>query len=412
MRAPATSDLLTQFHHNQSVWIERLASGELHPPHPHPRLFRAGQTSAMQPGFSGVIMLPNDGGADNSLVDHDRALQWLQQRGATDVLVWGMEPNAAIDLAMLARGYRVSFEPWWMTRDLTQPIAAPQHEIILASNREIDHLIGSEIPYIVREQLPAMRKLVAQGHHDVVWLLARVDRQLVGQAIVNVTGDHAGLFNVGVHGRYRHRGIGTSLSLAAMHAASERGAGTLNLNSTPMGMSIYEVAGFRYLGHGLTWLRTGIEQSPVPSADMQHLTMAIGTGDIAALAGATIPSLLPNGMTPQELAARFGQQASLRHLIEIGQVPEIIPLWEAGLKEEAIAAASIPVARELVSGTRQARPLHLAVERGAGSLDLALIEAGADLSARDGEYRATPLDWAHAGNKPTIARIIARAGGK
>ena len=77
-----------------------------------------------------------------------------------------------------------------------------------------------------------------------------------------------------------------------------------------------------------------------------------------------------------------------------------------------MAAAANPAAREYVSGSRRARPIHLAVERGAGSLVLALIEAGADLTARDGEYRATPLDWAHATNKPTIARIIHRAGGR
>ncbi len=410
MRLPATSDVLAQFHLNQSVWIARLASGQLHPHLPHPRLFRAGNTAAMHPGSSGVIMLPYQGD-DSSLTDHDSALRWLVQRNATDVLVWSMAADTAIDLAMLARGYRVSFEPWWMTRDLTRPIETPKHEVLLATIRDIDLLSDSEIPYIVREQLPAMRNLVAQGHGDVVWLLARLDRKLVGQAIVNITGDHAGLFNVGVHGRYRHRGIGTSLSLAAMHAARERGATTMNLNSTPMGMSIYEHSGFRYLGHGFTWLRTGAEMRTAPDAYSRHLMMAIGTGDIAALAGQDIPVVLPNGMTAQQLAARFGQQESLRHLIGIGQVPEIMGLWETGLKEEALAATKNPVARELMVGSRQARPLHLAVERGAGTLVLALIEAGADLSARDGEYRATPLDWAHASNKPTIARIIARAGG-
>ena len=411
MPLPATSDVLAQFHHNQSVWIARLASGQLHPNHPHPRLFQAGGTAAMHPGSSGVIMLPYRGD-DGSLIDHDRALQWLHQRGATDVLVWSMTADSTIDLAMLARGYRVSFEPWWMTRDLTRAIDAPQHEIILATNREIDHLLDSDIPYIVRDQISPMRNLVAQGHREVVWLLAKVDGKLVGQAIVNVTGDHAGLFNVGVHGRYRHRGIGTSLSLVAMHAAKERGASTMNLNSTPMGMSIYEQSGFRYLGHGFTWLRTGPEMTMSPEPHLQHVVMALGTSDIAALAGTDIPTVLPNGMSAQELAARFGQQDSLRHLISRGYVPEIMALWETGLKEEAIAATGNPIAREMAIGSRRARPIHLAIEKGAGSLVLALIEAGADLSARDGEYRATPLDWAHACNKPTIARILAHAGGQ
>jgi ankyrin repeat protein len=197
-----------------------------------------------------------------------------------------------------------------------------------------------------------------------------------------------------------------------MHAARERGAITMNLNSTPVGEPIYAKAGFRSIGTGQTWVRNGQDLRSVPGPRLQRLIIALGTGDLAALAGETIPTQLPNGLTAQELAARFHQQDSLRYLLQLGHVPEIIALWEAGLRDEAIAASADAYARELVTGSRGARPLHLAVEKGAGSLVLALIEAGADLHARDGEYRATPLDWAHACNKPTIARILHRAGSR
>ncbi len=406
------TELLQQFHQNQSVWIARLASGDIHPEPAHERIFRSGDTLAMHPGHSGVIMLPFGGTWAGIEADHHRALAWLRQRQVHDALVWGMVPDGDIDLAMLAQGYRVGFEPWWMTRDLTTPIAEPTHEVSLATDRDIDQLPGSDVPYIMRDQLESTRRLVSNGHREVVWLVARINNQLVGQAIINIVGGHAGLFNVGVSGRFRRRGIGTSLSLAAMHAARERGATTMNLNSTPMGEAIYARAGFRRIGTGQTWVRTGRDVGTVPGPRLQRLIIALGTGNVAALAGEHIPAALPNGMSAQEPAVRFHQPDSLRYLVQNGHVPEIMALWEAGLRDEAIAATADPRARELVTGSRGAKPIHLAVEKGAGSLVLALIEAGADLHARDAEYRATPLDWAHACNKPTIARILHRAGSR
>jgi GNAT superfamily N-acetyltransferase len=406
------TELLYQFHQNQSVWIARLASGDIHPLPSEERLFRSGATLAMHPGHSGVMMLPFGGAWADIHTDHNRALAWLRQRQVHDALVWGMVPDSDIDLAMLAQGYRVGFEPRWMTRDLTAPIAMPTHEITLATDRDIDQLPTSEVPYIMRDQLESTRRLVSRGHREVAWLVARINDQVVGQAIVNIVGEHAGLFNVGVSGRHRRRGIGTSLSLAAMHIARERGATSMNLNSTGMGQPLYARAGFQYIGIGQTWVRTGTDVRSEPGPRLQQLIISLGTGDLAALVGENIPAHLPNGMTAQELAARFHQQDSLRYLIENGHVPEIMALWEAGFRDEAIAATADPRARELVTGSRGARPIHLAVEKGAGSLVLALIHAGADLHARDDEYRATPLDWAHACNKPTIARILQRAGSR
>ena len=404
-------DLLRQFHLNQMVWISRLATGTTQSL-AHPRLFASGEVVAMRPGRSGVIMFPVDGSAGDISNDHDISLAWLRQHRISDVLVWSMRPNPDIDLAMLAQGYQVSFEPWWMTRDLTEPIAEPSYHITIATSADTLDLLKSDVPYIVRDQGESTARLIQEPSGEVQMLIARAEGEVVGQAIVNITGNHAGLFNVGVSGRYRHRGIGTSLSLAAMALARDHGVTTMNLNSTGMGKPIYERAGFTQFGVGQTWLRNGPGVQRDPLSAEREIAMALGTGNLASLNGQALPAMLFNGMSSQELAARFGRQDSLYHLIEAGQVPEIMSLWQAGLREEAMAAAANPQARELISGTRRARPIHLAVERGAGSLVLALIEAGADLTARDGEYRATPLDWAHATNKPTIARIIQRAGGK
>lgn len=412
---PHNSDeLLRQFHHNQSMWVARLATGEIQPDLPHSRLLRTGNTLAMRPGTAGVIMLPMDGDVETTFGEHSRALRWLQDHNARDVLVWNMEPNPQIDLALLAQGYAGSFEPWWMTRSITAPIPPPKHRVRSANPLDIQVLLESDIPYVIRDQVPANRSLInAKGEPQVMWLVAIEHDDVVGHAIVNLVSDHAGLFNVGVSPKHRFRGIGTSLTLAAMQAARNHGATTMNLNSTPAGKKLYERLGFRQFGTGQTWVKTGKHVHQVPSHSEQQLIHAIGLGDTHSIR--ITPAQRPYlqcRMSPQELAAHFGQQESLLEIILQGSIPEIVSLWKVGLRDEAIKAASDPGARELLSGTMRAHPIHHAVEMGAGSLVIALIAAGANLNARDAEYNATPLDWAHATNKPTIARIIRQAGGK
>lgn len=401
---------LRDFHHNQSVWLARLATGSGDPSGYDPRLHQHADASAIRTGESGVVMLPFERTTGESLAAFRALSAWLRQIPIADMLVWSMQRDAEIDLELLAQGFRSGFEPWWMTRDLSRPIAAPMHEISLITDADIEHLADSTIPYIVPAQLPLMRDLV-RSTNEVIWLVARSGKTIIGQTILNITDDHAGIFNVGVDGRYRRRGIGTSLTNAALLLARDLGVRSVNLNSTGMGEHIYQKSGFRRIGEGMTWSISGRNAQQPVSVENYELARAIGAGETANVESLPLPTIFPNGMTPQELAAHFHQREMLQHLIALGQTPEIISLWDAGLREEALAATSNPAARELVTDTRRARPLHLATERGAGTLVLALIAAGADLHARDGEYRSTPLDWAHACNKPTIARIIRQAGG-
>lgn len=408
----SSQEYVAQFHENQRVWIERLATGELTPNRGHRRLFHAQETLCVRTGANGVMMFPlahtdDDGAA------HDQSLAWLRTGPLQDVLAWSMTSNPGLDLLLLAQGYEPGFEPWWMTRDLSAPFQRPLHSVHIASQSDIDRLAGSQVPYIMADQLETMRRLIhVPGADDVHWLVVREGRQIIGQAIVNLAGDHAGLYNVGVDPRHRQQGIGTSLTLAAMAVARDLGVHRMNLNSTPQGERMYKRLGFQRIGAGQTWnLPRSRSRFPV-TKQSRDILLALGTGNISMLKGAVIPSQFANTFTPQAFAARFGQKASIRYLLDTGQTPEILSLWQAGMKDEAIAAAADPAARELRVGTRQATPLHLAIEAGAGSLVIALIEAGANLQARDAHFRATPLDWAHACNKPTIARIIRQAGGK
>lgn len=406
------SDHLAQFHHNQSSWIARLATGELHPATDHPRLMQSQGTLAVRTGLNGVVMFPIEA-SDADAVAHDDVLTWLRSSMLQDVLAWSMEPNPLLDLALLAHGYQPGFEPWWMTRDLNAPFQHPMHDVQLATDHDIEALATSDVPYILADQLETTRKVMqTELNSEAFWLVARAGRSVIGQAIVNLTGDHAGLFNVGVSGKHRRQGIGTSLTLAAMRIARDAGAHVINLNSTPAGEHVYQRLGFRRIGTGQTWSlpRTRSRWSPAP--EMQRAVIALGTGDLDLLHGLQLPSRFGNTLSPQQLAARFRQHAAVRYLLDQGDIPDILALWQAGMKEEALEAVTDPAARDHRYGPRQATPLHLAIEAGAGTLVIALIKAGADVNARDVEYRATPLDWAHACDKPTIARIIRQAGGK
>jgi len=404
---------LAQFHHNQSLWLARLATGELYPHVPGHRMMESHGALTVLPGRSGVVMLPMDASLDRTLAGHAESLAWLRHAHARDVLVWSMVPNPDLDLALLAQGYRVGFEPWWMSLDLSRPIPAAHHDVRPATTTDIDRLMQTDVPYVIREQVPAMRALLRQPREaQVLWLIAHHHNQVVGHAIVNISGDHAGLFNVGVSARFRHQGIGLSLTLASMRMAWQVGAQTMNLNSTPMGKGLYERAGFVQVGTGQTWNRLGPNVYKDAPLREQQIVTAIGKGDIEHVAGSGLPTNFACGLSAQELAARFGQVDMLRQLIRMGEIPDIIALWRAGLRDEAIAAAHSPLALALVTGSQRAFPIHHAVEMGAGTLVLAMIEAGVDLKVRDGEFNATPLDWAHATNKPTIARILTRAGGK
>lgn len=414
MNAHNPDELLRQFHDNQSLWVARLSTGVTRPHLPHDRLLRVGETLAMRPGAAGVIMLPMHGDADSILHDEHEAFVWLRQSGARDVLVWNMHPNSEIDLALLALGYSPGFEPWWMTRDLMEPIPEPQHLVRPANGLDIRRLYESDVPYVVHDQVDATRALISDtADPQVMWLVAMENDEPVGHGLINFMGDHAGLFNVGVSGKHRYRGIGTSITLAAMRAARDRGIHTMNLNSTPAGKRLYEQTGFRQIGIGQTWVKSGRQVRVEPNRTEHFLISAIGTGDIDGIAiNPARHQRFQCGLSPQELAARFGQQGSLKEIIRQGLTPDIIALWKAGMKDDALAAASNPVAREMISGVQRAHPIHHAVEMGAGTLVMELISAGANLSARDAEYNATPLDWAHATNKPTIARIIRQAGGR
>lgn len=406
---------LRAFFRNQERWLERLSTGIPDPTDPHTRLRHDERVTTVRTGRSGVISLTTEHAASlNDLPAIERSLGWLRRHGQRDVLVWALIDRPQLTLALLARGFDPSFRPTWMARSLHEPLPTGVSRGVLIRAGTPDDFAelgqATTIPYLVPEQLVMTRQLVLHpDRHVVWWLIARDRTGVVGQAIVNLTDEISGLFNVAVHPRARRRGIGRSLTIAAMRLAREAGATEMGLNSTPDGIALYEGLGFRHVGEGMTWLLPSRRSRIAPEPGDVALAEALGDGRIASLEGVVLPPRLPNGDLPMQFAARFGQLETVRWLLEMGAVADVLALWDSGMAEEAQRAMAHPDIRDRPSGPERATPLHYAVQRDDAMLAERLIAAGASLSVRDAQYRATPLEWAEYLGREEMARMLRRA---
>jgi GNAT superfamily N-acetyltransferase len=402
---------------NQASWLDRLATGEIDPSPGHTHLLQSGNVSASRAGQAGVICLHETCADTRRDLPHLlAALDWLRDQGSGDVLIWSANPRTPLSNALLAHGMEESFEPWWMMRPLDDALSTIRADvdISLATGQDIDDLHATTaIPYVSDANTSTLRLLtgVRSGVNAVSLLVARDGNGVVGQAIINRTGEMAGLYNVAVHPDARRRGIGTALTVAACELARTQGARWVGLNATPMGAGVYERLRFRHIGKGQTWFLPERRLQVPPDAAHVEIAMRLIDGDLAGLNAGGIPPSLPNGETPMTFAARSGEPATLRWLLHRGFPPEILPLWRLGLRDEAIAAMAVPELRDRTIPPMHGTALHGAIQHGEIELARMLIETGADLTIRDVEYRSTALGWAEALGKLEIAAMIRQAGG-
>lgn len=426
---------------NQQCWLDRLSTGLPDPrqdPASHPviatRLETIGPFSLARTGRSGVIMVTGEvsdtpttsGTLDAALAT---ALTWLRTRGSGELLVWAREPMPALDIALLTRGAHDGFVPHWMWRSLTRPIPTfvpPAHvEIRLAIPTDREAILANPaIPYLDHGQLTTMLALGQRTDPPICAVIARENGflrkpKVVGFGAINVatmTGNEpprtAALFNLGVDPAVRGRGIGTALTLAAMQAAQEAGALGIGLNATPDGERVYRKLGFRTTGHGQTWSMSSarLRHQPDDAAIAFAEALAYGeTDDLDPTLAETL--LMPNGESPVVFAARFVKPGmsprAITWLLEHGATPDVIALWDAGLRDEAIGLMIDPHFRDRRAGRRATTPLHEAIEADDRELVRALLAAGANRAIRDAQYHGTADDWARALDRREIQTILA-----
>jgi len=408
---------------NQMRWLIRLAVGP-DSPSGTGGVWEDDGLVAASTGSTAVLVTPI--GRDPTPEQIDEGLDWLDMHSSGDVLIWSAVPNSSLDLTFASRGCQESFVPCWMWRSLPADAPSPPmpRDIVIriATDDDRAELAGvRDVPYATPDlSLPILSLATRVGAPRAVWLVIARQWRPIGPGpivgagalhLVEVEGQRvAGLYNLGVRPDVQGRGIGTVLTTALCRIATDRGAIGIALNATPAGEPVYRRSGFVETGRGQTWFLPRDRLRSRPDSATVRQAEYLGSG----LTGALDASLaridrMPNGETPLAFATRFRQRRTVLWLIANGTTPEIPALWRVGLRTEALAAMRDPRLLNAQDGAEGTTPLHEAIRDDDPELVRLLVDAGADLSIQDRQYRSTPLGWARVLGRQHLARIIESA---
>jgi ribosomal protein S18 acetylase RimI-like enzyme len=171
--------------------------------------------------------------------DLDGAVALARDAGLREVGCWALEPDDELGARLTAVGFQDGWQPHWMGIDPRELQAEPAHPVEESSE------CSRELPY--------WSELHERAAADVHHLVAREGSTVVGHAVLNVHGDSAGVYDMGVLPRARRRGYGRALTLAALARALDLRCASVTLNATAEGELLYRSVGFRSLGLGMTW---------------------------------------------------------------------------------------------------------------------------------------------------------------
>ena len=175
--------------------------------------------------------------ADGDLAD---AVRLARESGAREISCWALLPDVDLGERLSALGLQDGWQPHWMGADPRTQREEPAHAVeeTTTCSRALDYW-------------SARHESVLGGdvHHFVV----RSDDTIVGHAVLNVAGETGGIYDMAVARRFRRRGYGRALTLAAISCAREAGCTSVTLNATGEGEPMYRGVGFESLGFGMTW---------------------------------------------------------------------------------------------------------------------------------------------------------------
>lgn len=106
---------------------------------------------------------------------------------------------------------------------------------------------------------PAVRTAIAAtafAMEGVTLLLGRCGGEAIATSMCVVTGDVIGVFNVNVLPRFRRRGFGQAMTVAAIRAGAQHGGELAWLGSTPMSDGLYRRLGFREIYRYVSYVRS------------------------------------------------------------------------------------------------------------------------------------------------------------
>jgi ribosomal protein S18 acetylase RimI-like enzyme len=161
-------------------------------------------------------------------------------RGVREVGCWALTPDEQLSARLHALGFQDGWAPHWMGIDPRAAVEAPRGRV------EESPECADGLPY----GWPGHGAVASEDvHHFIV----REDARIVGHAVLDVAGEHGGIYDMGVAPDARGRGHARSLTLAALARAREEGCTGVTLNATGEGEPVYRRVGFESLGWGMTW---------------------------------------------------------------------------------------------------------------------------------------------------------------
>ena len=256
----------------------------------------------------------------------------------------------------------------------TSPICSDERSTLEVIDRPSPYPRG--LPYAERGPDPA-----AVSH-----LAVCKQGQPVGHVVVNPWRGVAGIYSMGVAESARRRGIGRALVFAACRRARALGCTHAVLNSTDQGEPVYRAVGFESLGRGQTWW---LAHGPAPSLRAAALALAIGDGDLVALA-----VLDPSA---EELAAPIaGDTGALRLAVLTGR-GEVVE-WMLERAPAARRRAVLTQRRNAPSPGRRSREMR-AWSRFA-------LARGVDPWALDRSFGSTARSWAERVGRRDLASLL------
>jgi GNAT superfamily N-acetyltransferase len=204
--------------------------------------------------FQSMIAFPCLDGAtaDGQL---DEMMAWYRQHPVKGLGCWSLAPPQPADLGarLLARGFQDGWRPCWMAAELdavTEEIPA-KLQIVADNQLSLHHL--KDIPYTGDQG--AVSPLLLRNQPEITrQFVALLNGGIVGHSSLFLTKGElgvAGIYDVAVAPSARRQGIGKALVRAAGLYARARGYRYAGLNAT--GRRMYEQAGFRHIGDGMTW---------------------------------------------------------------------------------------------------------------------------------------------------------------
>ena len=110
--------------------------------------------------------------------------------------------------------------------------------------------VGYQLTPEVRDDYGSvMTRLLTERPEVGPYYLARLDARPVGTASLFVSEGIAGIYEVATLPGERRRGVGTALTLAALHEARRRGCRLAVLQASRSGLRVYERLGFQPFGY-------------------------------------------------------------------------------------------------------------------------------------------------------------------